>query len=100
MLTENPYLRQAASTLFFLFCGLDNGVNLRVQEANGVVQEHGITETMPSVSKARPFSEARLFKLRMSADCWIQATKYCRTQSMGWKMLNMKFRFAFLQNSF
>jgi hypothetical protein len=30
MLTENPYLRQGASTLFFPFCGLDNGVNLSV----------------------------------------------------------------------
>ncbi len=29
MLTENPYSRQWASTLFFQFCGLDNGVNLR-----------------------------------------------------------------------
>ena len=28
MLTENPYSRQWASTLFFPFCGLDNGVNL------------------------------------------------------------------------
>jgi hypothetical protein len=28
MLTENPYSRQWASTLFFQFCGLDNGVNL------------------------------------------------------------------------
>jgi len=29
MLTENPYSRQWASTLFFQFCGLDNGVNLK-----------------------------------------------------------------------
>jgi len=30
MLTENPYSRQGESTLFFQFCGLDNGVNLKL----------------------------------------------------------------------
>ena len=37
MLTENPYSRQWASTLFFQFCGLDNGVNLR--EARRIAEE-------------------------------------------------------------
>lgn len=39
MLTENPYSRQWASTLFFQFCGLDNGVNLQEGSEDRVLIE-------------------------------------------------------------
>jgi hypothetical protein len=63
MLTENPYSRQWASTLFFQFCGLDNGVNLTLFVGGLSVSSSAEAK---GARESCPFSRLRAFVIDFS----------------------------------